>query len=73
MLINDCYDAEVSDFGLSRVLEGIGAPRGLTTSEQPKGTLNYMAGELFKQDQPRYNRETDVYAFGGLILTVSIW
>lgn len=72
MLINDDYEAELSDFGLSRVLQGLGGPSGFTTSETPKGTLNYMAGELFNVEKPKQTCETDVYAFGGLILAVSI-
>ncbi|KAG8954936.1 hypothetical protein FRC04_010420 [Tulasnella sp. 424] len=70
VLINDCCDASLSDFGLSRVLHEFDGPSGLTTSETVKGTLNYMAGELFIGENARPGRETDVYAFRGLILTV---
>lgn len=69
ILINAWLEAVLSDFGLSLVLEELGVPSGLTTSERVKGTLNYMAGELFLGAKP--TRESDVYAFGGLILTVS--
>lgn len=62
-------EAVLSDFGLSMVLEGLGVPSGLTTTERVKGTLNYMASELFEGEKP--SCESDVYAFGGLILTVS--
>ncbi|KIO32693.1 hypothetical protein M407DRAFT_66410, partial [Tulasnella calospora MUT 4182] len=68
VLVNDRLEAALSDFGLSLVLEGLGAPSGFTTTERVKGTLNYMAGELFEGEKA--NRESDVYAFGGLILTV---
>ncbi|KAG8955542.1 hypothetical protein FRC00_005323, partial [Tulasnella sp. 408] len=68
VLINDSRDAALSDFGLSRVLQELGGHGGFTTSETAKGTLRYMAGELFAGHKP--NRETDVYAFGGLMLTV---
>ncbi|KAG8920227.1 hypothetical protein FRC01_000865 [Tulasnella sp. 417] len=68
VLVNDQLEAALSDFGLSLVLEGLAVPSGLTTTERIKGTLNYMAGELFEGEKP--NRESDVYAFGGLILTV---
>ncbi|KIO28062.1 hypothetical protein M407DRAFT_72330 [Tulasnella calospora MUT 4182] len=70
VLVSDYFHAALSDFGLSRVLEGFGRPSGFTTSERIKGTLNYMAGELFTAENPRATLETDVYAFGGLILTV---
>lgn len=69
ILVNNQHEATLSDFGLSRVLEGLGVSSGLTTTERVKGTLNYMARELFEGEKP--NLETDVYAFGGLILTVS--
>lgn len=68
VLVNDRLEAALSDFGLSLVLEGLGVPSGLTTTERVKGTLNYMAAELFEGEKP--SRESDVYAFGGLILTV---
>ncbi|KAG9038313.1 hypothetical protein FS837_001264, partial [Tulasnella sp. UAMH 9824] len=71
VLINDFYSAVLSDFGLSRVLEDFGWASGFTTSERVKGTLNYMASELFTAEKPKVTLETDVYAFGGLILTVS--
>lgn len=68
MLINDWGEAALSDFGLSRALQELGVPGGFTTSETPKGTFVYMARELFLEQKP--NLETDVYDFGGLILTV---
>lgn len=69
VLVNDRLEAALSDFGLSLVLEGLGVPSGLTTTERVKGTLNYMAAELFEGEKP--SCASDVYAFGGLILTVS--
>lgn len=70
MLINDVLEAALCDFGLSRVLQELREPGELTTSETVKGTLNYMAVELFAGGKP--NLETDVYAFGGLTLAVSV-
>ncbi|KIO24527.1 hypothetical protein M407DRAFT_45629, partial [Tulasnella calospora MUT 4182] len=68
VLINVSLEAALSDFGLSRVLQGLGVPSQFTTSETVKGTRNYMAGELFSGEKPTLN--SDVFAFGGLILTV---
>lgn len=51
---------------------GLGVRTGFTTGPGVAGTLNYMAPELFSEEEPRASRETDVYAFGGLILAVSI-
>ncbi|KIO28104.1 hypothetical protein M407DRAFT_49918, partial [Tulasnella calospora MUT 4182] len=70
VLINDFLRAALSDFGLSRVLDGFGHRTGYTTSDGVKGTYNYIAPELFKGENPRPALQTDVYAFGGLILTV---
>lgn len=70
VLINDLCEAALSDFGLSRMLQYLGEPSGLTTSETARGTLRYMAGELLQEDKRRPDRESDVYAFGGLILAV---
>ncbi|KAG8985494.1 hypothetical protein FRB90_004659, partial [Tulasnella sp. 427] len=70
VLVNDSCEAALSDFGLSRVLQSLDTRTGLTTSGPAKGTHCYMAPELFIDDVPRANRESDVYAFGGLILRV---
>lgn len=71
VLVNDILQAALSDFGLSRVLDVFGHRSGFTTSEGVKGTYNYIAPELFNDEKPRPTPETDVYAFGGLILNVS--
>ncbi|KIO22919.1 hypothetical protein M407DRAFT_215698, partial [Tulasnella calospora MUT 4182] len=68
VLINDWNGPAVSDFGLSRVLQDVEVRSGFTTSETVKGSVRYMARELFSGQKP--SLETDVYAFGGLILTV---
>ncbi|KAG8917837.1 Ankyrin repeat and protein kinase domain-containing protein 1, partial [Tulasnella sp. 417] len=70
VLINDWCEAALSDFGLSRVLLGLEESSGLTTTGVVRGTLRYMAGELHIDEKRRPNLETDVFAFGGLILTV---
>ncbi|KAG8923337.1 hypothetical protein FRC01_012881 [Tulasnella sp. 417] len=70
VLINDRLEAVLSDFGLGRVLMGLGVPTGFTTSDTAPGTLRYMAGELFSEGGPRSSLKTDVYAFGGLTLAV---
>ncbi|KIO28111.1 hypothetical protein M407DRAFT_72376, partial [Tulasnella calospora MUT 4182] len=70
VLVTDVFHAALSDFGLSRVLDAFGHGSGFTTSDNVKGTYNYIAPELFKAEKPRPTLETDMYAFGGLILTV---
>lgn len=66
ILVNDLREAVLSDFGLSRVMM---LSSGLTTSVGPKGSDHYMAPELF-EGNPRPTLECDVFAFGGLMLTV---
>ncbi|KIO32988.1 hypothetical protein M407DRAFT_46371, partial [Tulasnella calospora MUT 4182] len=68
VLINDHLEAVLSDFGLGRVLVGLGVHTGFTTSDTAHGTLRYMAAELFAQGGLRSSLQTDVYAFGGLML-----
>ncbi|KAG9042419.1 hypothetical protein FS837_010895 [Tulasnella sp. UAMH 9824] len=70
VLVNDWREAALSDFGLSQVLHGPDIPSGFTTSETVKGTYRYKARELFNGGQTTCS--SDVYAFGGLILTVSL-
>ncbi|KAG8973031.1 hypothetical protein FRC05_009146 [Tulasnella sp. 425] len=68
VLVNDRNGLALSDFGLSRVVQDLNARSGFTTSETVKGSVRYMAPELFAGKKS--SLETDVYAFGGLILTV---
>lgn len=70
MLINDRLEAMISDFGLTQVLMYLrpGTPSGSST---PDTALAYTAPEL-ATTFGRPNRESDVYAFGGLALAVSL-
>ncbi|KIO22245.1 carbohydrate-binding module family 1 protein, partial [Tulasnella calospora MUT 4182] len=70
ILVNDLREAVLSDFGLSRVMVELSLSTGLTTSDGPKGTHNYMAPEFFEVEGPRPTCESDVFAFGGLVLAV---
>ncbi|KAG9037376.1 hypothetical protein FS837_001440 [Tulasnella sp. UAMH 9824] len=73
VLINDACEAALSDFGLSRVIEGWEIRTGLTTSGGGlKATNAYTAPELFTAEKPKPSLEADIYAFGGLILAVSL-
>ncbi|KAG8891416.1 hypothetical protein FRB99_003605, partial [Tulasnella sp. 403] len=67
VLINDDGEAILCDFGLAKFLEDV--PSGFTTSNVQKGTYRWMAPEQFREDGALvYTTETDVYAFGCLIL-----
>lgn len=70
ILLNNLHEAVLSDFGLGWVMMATGLSAGLTTSDGLQGTCNYLAPELFEEEKPRPSRESDVYAFGGLMLSV---
>ncbi|KIO22242.1 hypothetical protein M407DRAFT_51870, partial [Tulasnella calospora MUT 4182] len=70
VLVNDSREAALSDFGLSRVIQDLDTSSGLTTSVTPKGTHNYLARELLAEQGSRPSCESDVYSFGGLVLTI---
>ncbi|KAG8894182.1 hypothetical protein FRC00_009368, partial [Tulasnella sp. 408] len=70
VLINDRLEAVLSDFGLSRVLIGLGLHTGFTTSNATPGTIRYMAREILAEGGSRCNLQSDVYAFGGLMLAL---
>lgn len=70
VLVNDLCEATLSDFGLSRIIREPDGPTGLSTGAGPKGSHNYMAPELFEEENSKPTLETDVYAFGGLTLAV---
>eukprot|EP00598_Pedospumella_elongata_P017005 CAMPEP_0184995532 /NCGR_PEP_ID=MMETSP1098-20130426/53104_1 /TAXON_ID=89044 /ORGANISM="Spumella elongata, Strain CCAP 955/1" /LENGTH=779 /DNA_ID=CAMNT_0027521819 /DNA_START=54 /DNA_END=2390 /DNA_ORIENTATION=+ len=55
--------AKISDFGLTKMAND--STRG-STDVSPKGTLPYMAPELFRGHH-HYNCETDMYAFAVLL------
>ncbi|KAF8328934.1 kinase-like domain-containing protein [Cantharellus anzutake] len=63
ILINDTGRAQLCDFGLSRILDGL--PTGQTTSDQG-GTLRFLAPELLEssEEDSHPTTKSDVYAFG---------
>jgi len=68
VLVNDNLEASLCDFGLSRFMEDIRT--GLTTSGDTGAcTHGYVAPETLNGDETvRRTTESDVFAFGGLIL-----
>ncbi|KAG8933108.1 RHO1 GDP-GTP exchange protein 2 [Tulasnella sp. 408] len=68
VLINNLGQAALVDFGLSRAMLDLDVTSGFTTSETVKGTLVYMAVEL--SSGQKASCASDVYAFGGLVLTL---
>src|SRR5258706_14944327 len=72
VLINDLGCAQLCDFGLSRILDGL--PSGHTTSFQV-GTLRYQAPELLDGDNTQEKwyptTESDIFAFACTSVQVS--
>lgn len=60
-------EALLCDFGISRIITGPGVT-GMTTGGGTTGTAGFGAKEVLQGQQP--NEQSDVYAFGGLILAV---
>lgn len=67
VLIKDNDEAAFCDFGLARAMQT--RRTLLTTSNQGQGSKGYQSAELIEGDG-RPTPQSDVYAFGGLILAV---
>ncbi|KAG9009180.1 hypothetical protein FRB93_005676 [Tulasnella sp. JGI-2019a] len=70
VLVKDCGQAALWDFGLARILQT--RRTGLTTSGIGQGGLGFVAPEIMAEDGHKDSKTTksDVYAVGGLILNV---
>ncbi|KAG8977311.1 hypothetical protein FRB90_008826, partial [Tulasnella sp. 427] len=68
VVIQDNLDAALCDFGVSRIVLGLGKESGLTTTgARVGGTAGYIARETLEGEElPQPS--ADVYSFGGLIL-----
>ncbi|KAG8909006.1 hypothetical protein FRB99_000109 [Tulasnella sp. 403] len=66
VLISDSGEAELCDFGLSKILDD--TPSELTSSGLGAGTLRWMAPELLDGQKP--TTQSDIYSFGCLVLEV---
>lgn len=63
--------AKLSDFGLSRLEED--GHSGLTTSTfQNKGSAPYLSPELVISTTPKRDFKSDMWAWGCVVLTVSL-
>ena len=68
MLVNDCGEAMLCDFGLSKLIAE--DPSGLTTTKSIKGSTRYLSPELVLEEDPQHTLESDVWAWGCLLLEV---
>lgn len=71
VLVNDSDEASLCDFGLARFVQDM--KTGLTTSGQGQGGKGFTAPELLDCEEGggKKTTESDVYAFGSLMLNVS--
>ncbi|KIO32985.1 hypothetical protein M407DRAFT_65924, partial [Tulasnella calospora MUT 4182] len=66
VLINDRLEVVLSDFGMDLLLE---AEEWWTMIKEPRyWDFEYLAPELLTGENSRRTQETDVFAFGGLVL-----
>ncbi|KAG5226465.1 receptor protein [Salix suchowensis] len=68
ILLDDNFSPKVSDFGLARLYPTNGSITSLTAA---RGTIGYMAPELFYKNIGRVSYKADVYSFGMLLLEMA--
>ncbi|KAG8898190.1 hypothetical protein FRC00_003151 [Tulasnella sp. 408] len=60
VLVSDCYEATLCDFGLAEFIETSGTSSGLTTSRSIKGSARYMSPELLLETDGRHTLASDI-------------
>jgi interleukin-1 receptor-associated kinase 1 len=68
ILLDENCNPKVSDFGLARLYPMNGSITSLTAA---RGTIGYMAPELFYKNIGRVSYKADVYSFGKLLLEMA--
>ncbi|KAG8955752.1 hypothetical protein FRC04_007743 [Tulasnella sp. 424] len=63
VLVKENLDVVLCDFGLAPFVLESGVSSGLTTSKSVKGSVRYMAPELFTNAGAKYTLESDVWAW----------
>nr|XP_007161519.1 hypothetical protein PHAVU_001G076100g [Phaseolus vulgaris]ESW33513.1 hypothetical protein PHAVU_001G076100g [Phaseolus vulgaris] len=68
ILLDDNFVPKVSDFGLAKLHATID---GVVNITAPRGTLGYMAPELFYKNMGGVSYKADVYSFGMLLMEMA--
>jgi serine/threonine protein kinase len=69
ILIDGDGNARITDFGLLTITETQALGNSFTTHDL-RGSVRWMAPELFVNPEAKKNRSTDVYAFAMTVLEV---
>ncbi|KAJ9189245.1 hypothetical protein P3X46_000560 [Hevea brasiliensis] len=68
ILLDENFTPKISDFGLAKLYPTKGSIASLTAA---RGTIGYMAPELFYKNIGRVSYKADVYSFGMLLLEIA--
>ncbi|KDP42828.1 hypothetical protein JCGZ_23770 [Jatropha curcas] len=68
ILLDENFTPKISDFGLAKLYPTKGSIASLTAA---RGTIGYMAPELFYKNIGRVSSKADVYSFGMLLLEMT--
>ncbi|XP_039689609.1 LEAF RUST 10 DISEASE-RESISTANCEUS RECEPTOR-LIKE PROTEIN KINASE-like 2.2 isoform X2 [Medicago truncatula] len=68
ILLDENFIPKVSDFGLAKLYP---IDKSIATLTAARGTIGYMAPELFYQNIGRISHKADVYSFGMLLIEIA--
>ncbi|CAL5206568.1 unnamed protein product [Lathyrus oleraceus] len=68
ILLDENFNPKVSDFGLAKLYP---IDNSIVTLTAARGTIGYMAPELFYQNIGRISHKADVYSFGMLLIEMA--
>ncbi|CAJ1971930.1 unnamed protein product [Sphenostylis stenocarpa] len=68
ILLDEKFTPKISDFGLAKLYP---IDNSIVTMTAARGTIGYMAPELFYQNIGRISHKSDVYSFGMLLMEMT--